>query len=339
VSAPTTTIAPPGSTRRSAPDPALGGGDPPAPSWLVALAVGWTVSVLLAVVLVLVGLGPIFAQRDQRALLDGYRLDIEQASFAGSGLGAGDGIALAPSPGDPVAVLEVPSIELQAVVVEGAGSSQTSQGPGHVPGTAGPGQPGNSVVVGRAHAFGAPFADLSGLAPGDAMVVTTTQGASVYEVDRVEDVSVVDGSEADSGGALPTALGSSGDEAGDAPSITVDELYGPSDDDQLTLFTSASWVPWNGDRATVVVATMQTVPFEPTPQNGRDSVDAGRGFDLATWPGLVLGLLAFGVVAIVAAVLYRRSARPVAYLLTIGPFLAACVLLAEAISATLPAWL
>lgn len=85
-------------------------------------------------------------------------------------------------PGAPVALLEVPTIGLRQVVVEGTGSTQLWAGPGHRRDTPLPGQPGISHVYGHAAAFGAPFRSVLRLRTGEPIVVTTGQGQFTYHV-------------------------------------------------------------------------------------------------------------------------------------------------------------
>lgn len=84
--------------------------------------------------------------------------------------------------GDPVALLTIPSIGLEQVVVEGTASGDLLVGPGHRRDTALPGQVGSSVVYGRAATYGGPFADLTELEPGDKILVTVGQGRKVFRV-------------------------------------------------------------------------------------------------------------------------------------------------------------
>lgn len=86
------------------------------------------------------------------------------------------------APGTPVALLEMPSIGVRQVVVEGTTPERLRDGPGHLPGTVLPGQPGVSVILGRRLAHGAPFRDLESLAVGDVVQVTTGQGEHRYQV-------------------------------------------------------------------------------------------------------------------------------------------------------------
>ncbi|MFC7494556.1 MULTISPECIES: class E sortase [unclassified Nocardioides] len=84
--------------------------------------------------------------------------------------------------GDPVALLTVPGIELEQVVVEGTASGDLLAGPGHRRDTVLPGQAGVSVVYGRSTTYGAPFAEITALAAGDRITVVSGQGRKVFRV-------------------------------------------------------------------------------------------------------------------------------------------------------------
>jgi sortase A len=84
--------------------------------------------------------------------------------------------------GTPVAVLRIPEIGLNAVVLEGTSSDVLEGGPGLLRDTVLPGQAGVSEVLGRRAAYGGPFASLSSLSPGAIFTVTTGQGVSRYRV-------------------------------------------------------------------------------------------------------------------------------------------------------------
>ncbi|ALG06529.1 sortase domain-bontaining protein [Kibdelosporangium phytohabitans] len=87
--------------------------------------------------------------------------------------------------GTPVAFLEIPGLGLSEVVVEGTAGSQLALGPGHGRTSPLPGQPGTSVLMGRAQTYGAPFKEIGKLQAGDEVDVTTAQGRFTYRVDRV----------------------------------------------------------------------------------------------------------------------------------------------------------
>jgi LPXTG-site transpeptidase (sortase) family protein len=84
--------------------------------------------------------------------------------------------------GTPMALLEIPQLGLREVVVEGTASRQTKVGVGHRADTPLPGQPGPSVLMGRAAAYGGVFGHLDDLKAGETFTVTTGQGRSTYKV-------------------------------------------------------------------------------------------------------------------------------------------------------------
>ncbi|MEZ0449011.1 class E sortase [Cellulomonas sp. ICMP 17802] len=87
--------------------------------------------------------------------------------------------------GDPVALLTIPTLGLQQVVVEGTASGDLLAGPGHLRSTVLPGQAGVAVLFGRSATYGAPFRAVPSLRAGDGIEVTTGQGRFVYRVDAV----------------------------------------------------------------------------------------------------------------------------------------------------------
>jgi LPXTG-site transpeptidase (sortase) family protein len=84
--------------------------------------------------------------------------------------------------GVPVGILEIPSIGMHEVIVEGTSSAETAMGIGHQRDTMLPGQAGVSKIAGRAAAYGGPFSGISSLSPGDRITVRTGQGQHIYEV-------------------------------------------------------------------------------------------------------------------------------------------------------------
>ncbi len=84
--------------------------------------------------------------------------------------------------GVPIAELRIPDISLDAILFEGVSPSTLRNGPGHMPWTPVPGQPGNAVISGHRTTYGAPFYDLDLLEPGDEIEVHTAIGTHVYTV-------------------------------------------------------------------------------------------------------------------------------------------------------------
>jgi sortase A len=302
----------------------------------------WSVVALASFLLVLYLVEPLFQQRTQHTLLAGFRAEISHAHFQLT-LPGGSVQAVAPSFGASVGVLEIPGLRLRQVVVEGVGPTQTAKGPGHVPGTAGLGQPGNSAVVGRRSTYGGPFHSLDTLHPGDRILITTTQGQTVYSVKSVSNETITSSTSTDSGLGSPGATTppvTSQFAPNPLPSrtTTVEDLYAPTKASQLTLVTSARVWPGNSSQGTVVVATMKTVPFVPTAQNGRTTGQTGMTGDGSAWVGLVLALQGFVLAGLAAAYLLPRYGPRVAYLLTTPPLIVFVILIAETGSQLLPAW-
>jgi sortase A len=288
-----------------------------APKWgpvpLVAL---WAAVAVTGIGLVMYGIGPMLAQRDQQDLLRAFRTEVSHATHANEGLQgararakAGDTVTPPPEIGSPVAALEIGALQVQAVAVEGIGPSQTSKGPGHVPGTAGIGQPGNSVVVARRNAYGGTFKDIGKLRKGDVIVTTTTQGQTVYRVQTVSTAASTDG------------------------------LYKSTKQDQLTIVTSGNREPWNSSEATVVVAKMEGLPYPPTTQGALTSEQTSVQQGSSVIPSVVLALFGYAAAIALAVLVYRRFRFRVAYLITIAPLVALTIITGETLGRLLPSWI
>jgi sortase A len=101
--------------------------------------------------------------------------------------------------GQPFALLRIPALgrNWRFAVVQGTSLAQLADGPGHVPGTQLPGEPGNFAVAGHDITAGNPFLHLASLRAGDQVYVTTVNGTYQYRVisERVvpyTDVAVLD---------------------------------------------------------------------------------------------------------------------------------------------------
>lgn len=84
--------------------------------------------------------------------------------------------------GAPVGIMEIPSLGLHEVIVEGTSSAETAQGIGHQRDSILPGQAGVSFLQARSAAFGGPFSGIQSLSPGDAITVRTGQGLQEFSV-------------------------------------------------------------------------------------------------------------------------------------------------------------
>lgn len=118
-------------------------------------------------------LGGLSQQRAQADLYDEFRNQLASAVAS---------VGPVTEVGDPVALVRVPRLGIEQVVVEGTASGDMLRGPGHQRHTVLPGQVGTSVLMGRAATYGGPFAGLGTLTKGDTVVTVTAQGTTEFTV-------------------------------------------------------------------------------------------------------------------------------------------------------------
>lgn len=95
-----------------------------------------------------------------------------------------------PHPGEPTilpgrayAVLQIPSIDLDVVIVEGTDVNALKSGPGHYRRTDDPWDPrGRVAIAGHRTTYGAPFWDLDRIRPDDPIRLITELGTFEYQV-------------------------------------------------------------------------------------------------------------------------------------------------------------
>ena len=87
-------------------------------------------------------------------------------------------------PGQPFASIMIPRFgpHWRFTIVQGTTLTQLAEGPGHVPGTEYPGEPGNFAVAAHDITAGNPFLHLGTLQAGDAIIVQTAYGTYQYRV-------------------------------------------------------------------------------------------------------------------------------------------------------------
>jgi sortase A len=139
---------------------------------MVLTLTGLSLVVFLAYTFVFTGLQE---KRTQHVLLEQFEssnLKLKNSLLTGVNL----------KEGQPEALLEIPALGTNEVVVKGTSSTDLLSGPGLMPDTALPGTEGNSVIAGRRSTAGAPFANLPSLRPGDQIVVVTGLGKFEYRV-------------------------------------------------------------------------------------------------------------------------------------------------------------
>ncbi|MCB0931705.1 MAG: class E sortase [Mycobacterium sp.] len=127
------------------------------------------------------------AQRDLGAELDRAA---QSAVIAPSGTQAGvplvDPAPAVPAVGKPYVRIQIPTLgaDWSWIVVEGVDLPQLALGPGHYPGTAGPGEVGNFAVAGHRAGHAAPFENLDRLKPGDVVNFSVGDEHWSYRVER-----------------------------------------------------------------------------------------------------------------------------------------------------------
>ena len=243
-------------------------------------------------------------QRAQNQLLRSISSTIPSAEVATYNLSLGK----IPAQGRPVAVLLIPGLGIDDAVVEGSDAQDLRNGPGHMATTPLPGQPGNSVIVGRRVTYGAPFGELGSLKKGDVIHVLDGYGSFRYRVTRVVTVA-----------------------AGQA------DVVNPTKTNRLTLVTASS--SWSSGRLAAIADLVgspiryTTVPhFDPTPDQLATGGDPVSGLLFLAWGFLFVVLLT------ATAWVVRHWSQPVVALLLAVPLLIAVALLAcESLVGLLPA--
>jgi sortase (surface protein transpeptidase) len=142
---------------------------------ILILVVALSVSILLQLIVV----SALQQRSSQQRLFDSFRSELALGTASiGPNDTNGDPVPI----GAPVAYLEIPSIGLKQVVVEGTTSAALFDGPGHRRDSPLPGQIGTSAIFGRRASYGGPFSDISKLEQGDLIRATTGQGVFEYNV-------------------------------------------------------------------------------------------------------------------------------------------------------------
>jgi sortase A len=138
--------------------------------------------------------------------------------------------------GRPFALIRIPQLgpKWQFAVVQGTGLSQLALGPGHLPGTALPGQVGNFVVAGHRVTAGNPFWRVPSLHVGSLVVVETINASYEYQV---------------TGG--PRSV------PADDSAVTAPVPYHPGERAQLRMITLITCdPPWTGTSRVVVTGVL-----------------------------------------------------------------------------------
>jgi sortase A len=205
-----------------------------------------------------------------------------------------------------VGLIRIPKIGVDKAIVEGTGTSDLRQGPGHYGGTPLPGQPGNAAIAGHRTTYGAPFYNLNQLGQGDRVLVTTQQGTFRYDVVRSlvvppSDVSVI----------------------------------APTPANELTLTTCTP--RFSASQRLIVQASLDGAPAAEGPKVVQPRPGALAGGTGAWLPAIAWGLAASAVAAGVFLVTRLQRRRWPIYVVGTPAFLATLFLFFTAISRLLPA--
>ena len=130
----------------------------------------------------LILMSPLRYFHDQQNAYAQFRNELANAVAPVSGHLVGGGIVPV---GDPIALLQIPSIGMNEVVLNGTSSTVLISGPGYQRDTAMPGQVGHSFFLGRATSFGGPFGGIGSLPVGTQITVITGQGQADYVVSAI----------------------------------------------------------------------------------------------------------------------------------------------------------
>ena len=85
-------------------------------------------------------------------------------------------------PGQVVALIRIPKLNLDPVMVEGIDPATLREGPGHYPASSQPCARGNMAIAGHRTTYGRPFGGLDQLTAGDKITLVTPQRRCTYEV-------------------------------------------------------------------------------------------------------------------------------------------------------------
>jgi sortase A len=222
-----------------------------------------------------------------------------------------------PPEGNAAGEIIIPKVGLDAYVIEGVRVDDLKDGPGHYPGTPLPGQKGNSSIAGHRTTYGAPFANIDELVPGDQIQVRTSQGQFTYAVMPQTDK---DGTVSGHLIVGPNAV----------------EVLNDFGDNRLTL--TACHPKYSASQRIIVVGVLQGEPKPSPPPEARPKLDLDTtvsGTPAPKRPAVLLGLLCAAIWA-VAWLVGRKWRKWPSYAIGLPFFLVALFFFFENFSRLLP---
>lgn len=201
--------------------------------WIGRSFIGIGVLVLLFVAYELYGTG-LITHRYQVHAKHEFQATVKQAEKSPPSTSTGVGPPATTRDGG-IALMDIPKINLDIMVVEGVTTRDLQKGPGHYPGTPLPGQPGNVVISGHRTTYLHPFRNVDQLVAGDPIYLTTLTGTRYTYLVRNEKT------------VLPTDIG----------------VIANTPDNRLTLTTCTP--PYSASHRLIVIAMLQPVTATVTP--------------------------------------------------------------------------
>jgi sortase A len=271
----------------------------------VGLLLGTLSAAIIVLLATLVVISPIQHFTAQTALFDQFRLSLAEGSIPVGPVTAEGELV---EPGTPVAMLTAGDVGVnEEIIVQGTAGAQTMQGIGHRRDTPMPCQPGTSVLMARAAAYGGVGGHWARMQPGQQITVTTGQGACTYTV---------------------TGQRHAGDPAPAAPTSGKGAL----------VLTTAAGLPFMPQEVLRIDATLTGTPFdaagEALPSASLPSAEKAMAVDdsLGVLFGLIL-LLELLVAAVIAATLaWRRWNNWQTWVFAVPVLAAFAVLTANAVN-------
>lgn len=191
-----------------------------------------------------------------------------------------------PKVGDIVGKLTIPSIKVSKWIIAGVGYKQLEKGPGLFAGSPLPGQLGNVAIAGHRTTYGAPFSRIDEIKEGDTIVIDTSIGSFIYEVNNAPRI----------------------------VSATDIDVVKTKDKTVASLTLVSCHPKWTSKQRIIVTAVLQpkiaplpTTTFEDTIENV-EVLNEGWFHDLSALPQTIgLALLLIGIA--IGASIIRRSGR------------------------------
>lgn len=119
----------------------------------------------------------VYTSRAQARLREEFAARARSAPSSGSAAAAP-----AVADGQGLALIQIPSLGLDVVIVEGTDPAALRNGPGHYGGSPEPCQPGNVAIAGHRTTYGQPFSGLDDLEVGQRIDLVLPQERCTYQV-------------------------------------------------------------------------------------------------------------------------------------------------------------